>query len=94
MIAFIDTEVDAVSKKVRDFGAVRSDGAKLHTPHLTDFLLFVDGCDTLCGHNIMAHDLKYLPPSLSDGRRLVDTLPLSPLRALRRGREPETACSA
>lgn len=79
MIAFIDTEVDAVSKKVRDFGAVRSDGAKLHTPHLADFLLFVDGCDTLCGHNIMAHDLKYLPPSLSEGRRLVDTLPLSPL---------------
>lgn len=31
MIAFIDTEVSADSRKVKDIGVVREDGATLHT---------------------------------------------------------------
>lgn len=59
MIAFIDTEVDPQSKKVADYGAVREDGAVLHSHSKADFDAFVSKCGTICGHNIINHDLKY-----------------------------------
>ena len=59
MIAFIDTEVDPHTKKVADYGAVREDGAVLHSHSKADFDAFVSKCDTICGHNIINHDLKY-----------------------------------
>jgi len=59
MIAFIDTEVDPQTKKVTDYGAVREDGAVLHAHSKADFDAFVSKCDTICGHNIINHDLKY-----------------------------------
>lgn len=77
MIAFIDTEVDVGSKKVQDYGAVLEDGAVLHTQSAKEFDAFVSKCDTICGHNIIGHDLKYL--QLSGSYTFVDTLPLSPL---------------
>ncbi|MCR5065472.1 MAG: hypothetical protein K6A67_06835, partial [Bacteroidales bacterium] len=64
MIAFIDTEVDVNSKIVQDYGAVREDGAVLHTQSAREFEAFVSSCDTLCGHNIINHDLKYLEQSI------------------------------
>lgn len=77
MIVFIDTEVSPQTKKVADFGAVREDGAVIHTHSKTDFDAFVSGCNTVCGHNIIRHDLKYT--ALRGNPMIVDTLFLSPL---------------
>ena len=77
MIAFIDTEVNPQTKKVADYGAVREDGAVLHSSSKADFDAFVSKCDTVCGHNIIHHDLKYT--SLRSNPTIVDTLFLSPL---------------
>ena len=77
MIVFIDTEVSPQTKKVADYGAVREDGAVMHTHSKADFDAFVSGCDTVCGHNIIKHDLKYT--ALRGNPTIVDTLFLSPL---------------
>ena len=77
MIAFFDTEVNPQTKKVADYGVVREDGAVLHTHSKTDFDAFISMCDTLCGHNIINHDLKYI--ALRGNPTIVDTLFLSPL---------------
>ena len=77
MIAFIDTEVDPQTKKVVDYGAVREDGAVLHSHSKADFDAFVSRCDTICGHNIINHDLKYT--ALRGNPTIIDTLLLSPL---------------
>ena len=77
MIAFIDTEVNPNTKKVADFGAVREDGAIFHSHSKADFDAFVSKCDTICGHNIIYHDLKYT--ALRGYHTIVDTLFLSPL---------------
>lgn len=76
-IVFIDTEVSIDSQKVQDYGAVTEDGAVLHTQSEQEFMDFVSSCDTICGHNIIQHDLKYL--HLKGQRTIIDTLPLSPL---------------
>ena len=77
MIAFFDTEVNPQTKRVADYGAVRDDGAVLHSSSKADFDAFVSKCDTVCGHNIINHDLKYT--SLRSNPTIVDTLFLSPL---------------
>lgn len=77
MIAFIDTEVNPQTKKVADYGAVREDGAVLHSHSKADFDAFVSTCDTICGHNIILHDLKYT--ALRGNPTIIDTLFLSPL---------------
>ncbi len=77
MIVFIDTEVNPQTKKVADYGAVRDDGAVLHTSSKADFDAFVSGCDVVCGHNIIGHDLKYM--ALRGNPTIIDTLFLSPL---------------
>ena len=77
MIVFIDTEVNPQTKKAVDYGAVREDGAVLHSHSKADFDAFVSKCDTVCGHNIINHDLKYT--ALRCNPTIVDTLYLSPL---------------
>lgn len=77
MIVFIDTEVNPQTKKVADFGAIRDDGAVLHSHSKSEFDTFVSSCDTVCGHNIINHDLKYT--ALRNDPVIVDTLFLSPL---------------
>jgi len=77
MIVFVDTEVSLQTKKVTDYGAVREDGAVLHTHSKTDFNAFVSNCNTICGHNIINHDLKYI--TLQGNPTIIDTLFLSPL---------------
>ena len=77
MIVFIDTEVNPQTKRVADYGAVREDGAVLHTHSKADFDSFVSKCDTVCGHNIINHDLKYT--ALRGNPTIIDTLYLSPL---------------
>ena len=77
MIVFIDTEVNPQTKRVADYGAVKEDGAVMHTHSKADFDAFVSGCGTVCGHNIIRHDLKYT--TLRGNPTIVDTLFLSPL---------------
>ena len=45
MIAFVDTEVGYSSQQAKDFGAVREDGAVMHTSSLTEFQDFVYECE-------------------------------------------------
>ena len=77
-VAFIDLEVDAKTKKALDFGVVRDD-VELHTSNPKDFLSVVNGAEYICGHNILAHDINYLPGELDDNTKIIDTLTLSPL---------------
>lgn len=77
MIVFIDTEVNPQSQKVQDYGAVREDGAVLHTRIRDEFLDFVEPCRTVCGHNIIGFDLKHTP--IKDNHIIIDTLYFSPL---------------
>ena len=77
MIVFIDTEVNPQTRKAADYGAVREDGAVLHTSSKADFDVFVSRFHAVCGHNIIGHDLKYT--SLRGTHAIIDTLFLSPL---------------
>ena len=77
MLVFIDTEVNVSSHKAQDYGAIREDGAVLHTHSATDFSKFLSCATALCGHNIVNHDLKYI--QLDHKHLIIDTLPLSPL---------------
>lgn len=77
MLVFIDTEVNVSSHKAQDYGAIREDGAVLHTHSAADFSKFLSCATALCGHNIVNHDLKYI--QLDHKPLIIDTLPLSPL---------------
>ena len=77
MIVYIDLEVSVQTKKVVDYGAVREDNALLHTRSRSAFDSFISECDTICGHNIINHDLNYI--TLNNNPTIVDTLFLSPL---------------
>lgn len=76
-IVFIDTEVDVDIQKVQDYGAVREDDVFIHTHSSREFNAFISESNTLCGHNIIEHDLKYI--NLQKNYTFIDTLPLSPL---------------
>ena len=76
-MVFVDVEVNPQSYRIEDFGAVREDGAVLHSGSKCEFATFISKCDTLCGHNIINFDLKYL--NLTGNYTIIDTLPLSPL---------------
>ncbi len=80
-ILFLDTEVSEKSHRIMDFGAVTLDGRELHTASPSQFRDFTTGCDFLCGHNLIAHDLAYLTPLLGEvaPARTIDTLYLSAL---------------
>ena len=85
-IVFVDTEVSAESGKVCDFGAVNAENEKLHTRSEQEFADFIrkdipSGDSFICGHNILAHDLKYIdePVDRSGIKFVIDTLYLSPL---------------
>ena len=80
-IVFIDTEIDIDSGRVGDFGAVDSDESQLHTSSESYFSEFIKGNEFICGHNILAHDLKYIEKAVdaSGISYAVDTLTLSPL---------------
>lgn len=62
---------------MRDYGAVRDDGALLHTQSAAEFRSFVDDCQVVCGHNIIGFDLKFV--KLERQHIYIDTLYLSPL---------------
>ncbi|MCP9751308.1 RecQ family ATP-dependent DNA helicase [Ferruginibacter sp. HRS2-29] len=82
-ITFIDTEIDPISKKIVDIGAIKDDGNLFHSSSVKDFTIFLSGTEFVCGHNIFNHDLKYIWKSLDDAKvnplNVIDTLLLSPL---------------
>jgi len=82
-IVFIDTEIEPKSKKVLDIGSVRGDGATFHHTSVAEFVRFLAGTKFICGHNILAHDIKYIGKALFDAginsSNVMDTLFLSPL---------------
>lgn len=76
-IAFIDLEIDGKGR-ILDIGGVKN-GLSFHSARIPEFADFVSDCDSLCGHNIIEHDIKYLKPFLRKEYILIDTLYLSPL---------------
>ena len=76
-VVFFDTEIGIEDKRIHDIGAMRN-RVPFHSVKLSDFLEFISGAEFICGHNIIHHDLKYLPDSLSSFTA-IDTLYLSPL---------------
>lgn len=80
-IVFIDTEVNSVTGRVMDFGAVNSAKDTLHTKSAEEFTRFIAGNQFICGHNLLAHDLNYIegPVKRANIPFAVDTLYLSPL---------------
>jgi ATP-dependent DNA helicase RecQ len=81
-IVFIDTEIDAKTKRILDFGGMDNLGKPFHSGSATDFISFIDGCKYLCGHNLLLHDLPYLKKALGFevlNGLIIDTLHWSPL---------------
>lgn len=76
-LVIIDLEVNPQEKKVLDFGAIKSNGVKLHTSQKKEFENFIEGFEYICGHNICHHDAKYF--DVPTNVRYIDTLYISPL---------------
>lgn len=76
-IVFFDTEVGIEDERIHDIGAVRNRDL-FHSVNIAEFQAFIEGTEYLCGHNIIHHDLKYLPDTMSR-YHAIDTLYLSPL---------------
>lgn len=76
-IAFVDCEVDA-SGKVADIGAVLG-SACFHSPSCRGLSDFVRNARFVCGHNILEHDLHFLPEDVFSSLPAIDTLWLSAL---------------
>lgn len=64
-------------------GAIRSDEISFHKNNFAEFKSFIKSSSFICGHNIFAHDLKYLRLQYGEGFlknvEAIDTLLLSPL---------------
>lgn len=84
MITFIDIEVDSISKKIYDFGAIKDNRQEFHQSDLKKFIRFISGSDFYCGHNIVMHDSQFLNkyqkimPIIAN-KKMIDTLLLSAL---------------
>ncbi len=79
-IVFIDLEVGTQDRRIHDVGAVRGDGGEFHSATASDLIPFLNGVSTICGHNIVHHDMNFLQPMMGDRKFvLVDTLYWSPI---------------
>ncbi len=87
IITFFDLEVNS-SGKVADYGALKVKAVKgksrdistYHKRNADDFFKFIKKSEYLIGHNIIAHDLKFINEPLSKSKRsykYIDTLILS-----------------
>lgn len=81
---YFDLEVNPQDASIQKIGAVFHEQT-LNTAHLTAFKQFTRNATYICGHNIVHHDLKYLPKiPLTEAffepqQELIDTLLLSAL---------------
>ena len=81
-IVFLDIEVNPETGKIREYGAISSDGRQYRGSSAAAFCDLMDGAAYLIGHNLLGHDLRYLSyliPEHCPDARMIDTLPLSPL---------------
>lgn len=82
-IAFVDTEIDLMGRKILDIGGVKNNGSFFHSNSVADFTKFIIGTEFICGHNILNHDLQYIQKAIADANinseNIIDTLFLSPL---------------
>lgn len=82
-ITFVDTEINPQSNKIVDMAAIKADGSSFHKASLPHFVDFLRGSTFVCGHNVLAHDTKYIGKALVDAgvdaANIIDTLHLSPL---------------
>ncbi len=77
-IVFFDLEVSAKGQ-ILDIGAINDANETFHSSKIGEFLKFIEGCEYLCGHNIVEHDYKYLTSFTNKQYSLIDTLYLSPI---------------
>lgn len=81
-IAFFDFEVNPSSSEIVDIGAVFGQ-KQYHGNRIEEFVKTIEKAGFFCGHNILAHDFKYLKQALSeqnfDKTPVIDTLLWSPL---------------
>ena len=59
-VVFFDCEFAKADQRLYDAGAISTDGAVFHGAEVSKFRDFLERADILCGHNILAHDLKLL----------------------------------
>ena len=81
-LIFLDVEVASSGGRIRDFGAVRQDGASLHTDSPAEFSAFLQHAGYLAGHNIVRFDLNYIRDLAGQAcpeAQPIDTLYLSAL---------------
>ncbi len=80
-ILFIDIETDR-SGKIRDYGALYRD-KELHERNPGRLAEWIKVANTICGHNIIKHDIpelkKILGNEIFKGKKYIDTLLWSPL---------------
>ena len=75
-IVFVDTEVNPETGKVLDYGAVSEHGETCHSASAAAFGSFIQNAACLCGHNILAHDRKYIREIVREtcpDARVIDT---------------------
>lgn len=77
-IVFVDSEISH-SGEICDLGAVTPEGGRIHTSSHSKFSAFVSGCNYVCGHNLIAYDLKYIRNLILGDYIAIDTLTISPL---------------
>lgn len=80
-IVFFDCET-TLDMKLKDIGAIDSEGGVFHAADYTRFRAFLEKADILAGHNIVNFDLKVLDKALTDKQRrlpVIDTLYASAL---------------
>jgi len=82
-IAFVDTEIEPESQRIRDIGSIKDNGSSFHSNSIVGLSEFLKGSQFICGHNIFNHDLKYIQKAVTDAginsNNVIDTLFLSPL---------------
>lgn len=81
-LAFIDLEIDPVTRRILAIGSVKNDDSHFSRNSLPELMNYLRGVEFVCGHNIFNHDIRYLEKTFAEyGFRpeIVDTLYLSPL---------------
>lgn len=80
-IVFVDSEVTMDGQKLVDLGAIKANDEQFHENNKKAFSQFLKGCEFVCGHNIIHHDLKYIGDLFDNTIEpiYIDTLYLSPL---------------
>jgi ATP-dependent DNA helicase RecQ len=77
-IVFFDLEISQ-KEEIQDIGGITHHDLPFHDVSVNQFMKFIQGYEFLCGHNILKHDLKYLPQLNHSIMIPIDTLFLSPL---------------